>query len=284
MVPHTACAGLVYAVAPLTATPVTDTTSAGVPATGSVLDTASVPPGTTATVTGFSVPGSDTIYPAGSTVPVVDPGTGTVTGTMQVSPDGSYVFTPAPGFTGPVPTVDVLVASSDGQSVQTPLTITVNPVLTDASETVTVPAGSGPLTLNLLDNTVPPPGTTVSVTSFSLPGSSVVYTPGPTPVTVTDPATGKVAGTIVVLPDGTATFAPASGFTGPVPAISYTVTSSDGQVSPGALDITVLPGERLSRTLPAASFMSLVFALGSFMPLLCSMPGIAQNAYRDLAC
>jgi hypothetical protein len=127
--------------------------------------------------------------------------------------------------------------------VQVPLTITVNPVLTDASETVAIPAGSGPLTLNLLDNTVPPPGTTVSITSFTLPGSSVVYTPGPTPVAVTDPVTGKVAGTIAVLPDGTATFAPASGFTGPVPAISYTVTSSDGQVSPGALDITVLPGE-----------------------------------------
>jgi hypothetical protein len=70
-----------------------------------------------------------------------------------------------------------------------------------------------------------------------------VYTPGPTPVTVTDPITGKVTGTIVMLPDGTTTFTPAPGFTGPVPAISYTVTSSDGQVSPSALDITVLPGE-----------------------------------------
>jgi hypothetical protein len=241
--PHTACAGLVYAVAPLTATPVTDTTSAGVPATGSVLDTVSVPPGTTATVTGFSVPGSDTIYPAGSTVPVVDPVTGTVAGTMQVNPDGSYVFTPAPGFTGPVPTVDALVSSSDGQSVQVPLTITVNPVLTDASETRTVPAGSGPVVVDLLANTVPPPGTTVSVTSFTLPGSSIVYTPGPTPVPVVDPTTGKVTGTIAVLPDGTATFLPAAGFTGQAPAISYTVTSSDGQVSPSALAITVLPGE-----------------------------------------
>lgn len=202
-----------------------------------------VPPGTTASVTGFRVPGSDTVHPAGSTVPVVDQLTGTVTGTMQVNPAGSYVFTPAPGFTGPVPTVDVLVSSSDGQTVQAPLTITINPVLTDASETQSVPAGSGPLTLNLLDNTVPPPGTTASVTSFTLPGSSVVHTPGPTPVTVTDPVTGKVAGTIVVLAGGNATFTPAPGFTGPVPAISYTVTSSDGQVSPGALDVTVLPGE-----------------------------------------
>ena len=232
-----------FAAEPLSATPVTDTTTPGEPATGNLLDSATVPPGTTATVTGFSVPGSDTIYPAGSTVPVVDPVTGTVTGTMQVNPDGSYVFTPAPGFTGPVPTVEALVSSSDGQSAQVPLTITVNPVLTDASESRTVPAGSGPVVVDLLSNAVPPPGTTVNVTSFTLPGSSIVYTPGPTSVPVVDPVTGKLTGTIAVLPDGTATFLPAAGFTGQAPAISYTVTSSDGQVSPSALAITVLPGE-----------------------------------------
>jgi CshA-type fibril repeat protein len=125
--------------------------------------------------------------------------------------------------------------------VQVPLSLTVNQVLTDASESPTIVAGSGPLTLNVLDNTVAPAGTTVNVTSFSLPGSSVVYPAGPAPVTVTDPVTGKVAGTVVVQPDGTVTFAPAPGFTGQAPAITYTVESSDGQVSPGALAVTVLP-------------------------------------------
>ena len=218
-----------------------DTTTPGEPATGSLLTDAQLPEGTTATVTGFSVPGSDTIYPAGSTVPVVDPATGTVAGTVSVKPDGSYVFDPAPGYTGPVPTITATVASSDGQSVRVPLSITVNPVLTDASESSTIVAGSGPLTLNVLDNTVAPPGTTVSVTSFSLPGSSVVYPAGTAPVTVTDPATGRVAGTVVVQPNGTTTFTPAAGYTGQVPAVSYTVTSSDGQVSPGALAVTILP-------------------------------------------
>jgi hypothetical protein len=226
---------------PLIAADVADTTTAGKPATGSVLTDAQLPTGTTATVVGFSVPGSDTIYPAGTTVPVVDPVTGTVTGAVAVLTDGSYVFNPAPGYTGPVPTITATVTSSDGQSVQVPLSITVNPVLTDASESPAIVAGSGPLTLDVLDNTVAPPGTTVSVTSFSLPGSSVVYTAGPTPVTVTDPVTGKVAGTVVVQANGTTTFTPASGFTGQVPAVSYTVTSSDGQVSPGALAVTILP-------------------------------------------
>ena len=230
------------AVYPLSAQPVADTTTPGVAATGSMLEDVNVPPGTTASVTGFSVPGSDTIYPAGSTVPVVDPTTGTVTGTMQVNPDGSYVFDPAPGFTGPVPPVEVTVTSSDGQSVQVPLTITVSPVLTDASETRTIPQGSGPVVVDLLANTVPPPGTTVNVTSFTLPGSSVVYPVGSTPVTVVDPVSGKATGTVVVQADGAVVFTPASGFTGQAPAISYTVQSSDGQVSPGALAVTVLPG------------------------------------------
>ena len=115
-----------------------------------MLDNVTPPPGTTESVTGFSVPGSDTIYPAGTSVPLVDPATGTVTGTMQVNPDGSYIFTPAPGYVGPVPTVDVIVASSDGQSKEVPLTVSVNAVLTDASESPTLVAGSGPLTLNVL--------------------------------------------------------------------------------------------------------------------------------------
>jgi hypothetical protein len=227
----------------LVVTPVSGTTTPGEPATGNVLDNADVPPGTTASVTGFSLPGSDTIYPPGATVPVVSPTTGLVTGTMSVNADGSYIFTPAPGYVGDVPPVTVTVASSDGQSVQVPLSVTVNEVLTDASESPAIVAGTGPLTLNVLDNADAPAGTTVNVTSFSLPGSSVVYPAGPAPVTVIDPVTGKVAGTVVVQPDGTTTFTPAPGFTGQVPAISYTVESSDGQVSPGALTMTVLPGK-----------------------------------------
>jgi hypothetical protein len=225
----------------LAAPSVTDTTTPGTPATGSVLAGAQLPAGTTAAVTGFRVPGSDTIIPAGSAAPVVDPLTGTVTGTMQVNPDGSYVFTPAAGFAGPVPPVTASVTSSDGQSVQVLCSITVSPLLTDASESRTITAGSGPLALNMLDNAAPPPGTTLSVTSFSLPGSSIVYPAGPTPVTVTEPATGSVAGTVVLQPNGSTTFAPAAGYGGQVPAISYTVTSSDGQVSPGALAVTILP-------------------------------------------
>lgn len=227
----------------LSAPPTTDTTAPGVPATGNMLLESKAPIGTNVTVTGFKVPGSDTLIRPGTTTTLVDPVTGTVTGSIVVYADGSYVFTPAAGFVGPVPTVYVTVASSDGQSAQTTLGITVSPMLTDANEAVTIPAGSGPVTVNLLDNVVPPPGTSTNVTSFMLPGSGIVYPVGPNPVTVIDPVTGKTTGTIVVLADGTATFTPASGFVGQAPAIMYTVEGSDGQTSPGALQITVLPSK-----------------------------------------
>lgn len=228
---------------PLVAAPVTDTTTANTPATGNLLDSVSVPPGTTATVTNFTVGGSNTpIVPGTGPVPVTDPSTGLVTGTIEVLPDGSYTFTPAPGFSGPVPTVTAIVASSDGQSTQVPLSVIVDPMLRDGNEAVTVIAGTGPVNLNVLDNAAIPPGTTAIITGFSLPGSSVVYPASPTPVPVTDPTSGQVTGTVALQPDGKLTFAPAAGFIGQAPAITYTVASSDGQVSPGAAVITVLPG------------------------------------------
>jgi hypothetical protein len=44
--------------------------------------------------------------------------------------------------------------------------------------------------------------------------------------------------------NGAVIFTPATGFTGQVPAITYTAESSDGQTSPGAIAVTVVPGER----------------------------------------
>lgn len=226
---------------PLDSAPVVDATTPGVPATGNLLDSVGAPNGTN-TVTSFLLPGSDTPVTAGTDpVPVVDPVTGIVTGTLLVNPDGSYIFDPAPGFTGPVPEVLVTVTGSDGQTVQVPLDLTVNPLLDDKNESTTLAAGQT-YASNLLNNTDAPLGTNVSITSFTLPGSSVAYTPGPNPVTVYDPNTGKVTGTVTVNPNGDVTFTPAPGFAGQVPPISYTVDSSDGQVNPSVLDITVLPG------------------------------------------
>jgi hypothetical protein len=195
-------------------------------------------------VSSFTLPGTTTTVAAGSApANIVDPATGVLTGTLAVQANGAFTFTPAPGYDGPVPAVPYTVVSSDGKTDPSLLTITINPAIRDGNEVRSTSAGT-PLTLNLLDNAVPPTGTATSMVSFTLPGSTAVYTPGPTPVPVIDPATGTNTGTIVVLADGTTTYTPAPGFSGVVPTVSYVVRSSDGQTDPSTLNITVVPGER----------------------------------------
>jgi hypothetical protein len=156
-------------------------------------------------------------------------------------PDGTYTFVPAPSYIGTVPPITVTVASSDGQSKEVPLSITVNTALTDGSDNATVAPG-GTLTTNVLSNTVVPAGTSAIVVGFSLPGSTTVYNPGPTPVSVINPATGATTGTVVMQPNGEVTFRPAPGYTGQVPPISYMVASSDGQTTASTLSVTVQSG------------------------------------------
>lgn len=233
----------VSAATPLLSEPVNVTTTPGKPVSGNMLDKVTTPPGTTESVIAFKVPGSDTsVKPGSSPVPVVDPTTGTVTGTLAIKPDGAFTFTPAPGFTGLVPPVMVTVTSSDGQAKDVPLTVTVDPLLRDGNENPTTTAGAPPVRINVLDNAKLPAGTTVSVASFTLPGSATVYPAGPSPVTVKDPVSGQVTGTVALLPNGAATFTPAAGFTGQAPAITYTAACSDGQTSPSVLSVLLQPG------------------------------------------
>ena len=163
---------------------------------------------------------------------------------LTVKANGDFVFAPSQGFVGRVPAIPALVRSSDGQSTQVTLNVRVTPLLLDGNESLEVVAGTGPVTANVLDNSVPPTGTTLKVTSFSLPGFPTVYPVGPTPVAVVNPVTGVKAGSVAMLADGTITFTPALGFSGQVPPILYTVASSDGQVRSSTATIKVLPRKR----------------------------------------
>jgi hypothetical protein len=138
------------------------------------------------------------------------------------------------------------IASSDGQAKEVPLNVNVSPLLRVGDTAVSTVNDGSPITVNVLNNTVAPPGKTASVSSFTLPGGAT-YPAGSSPVTVTDPLTGKVTGTVTVAADGTAVFRPAPGYTGPVPPITYTVTSSDGQTAPGTLSVTLLSSESTHR-------------------------------------
>jgi hypothetical protein len=95
--------------------------------TGNVLTNDSLPPGTTATVTGISIAGSSTIYPAGSNVTLNDPINGLPIATLVVSPNGTYVFDPVDGYAGPVPIVNVYERTNTGLTAVSALTLDVLP-------------------------------------------------------------------------------------------------------------------------------------------------------------
>jgi hypothetical protein len=238
------------------------TTPANTPVTTNVLANVVPPPGTTAGVTSFMLPGSTQVYPAGpGSVAVRDPANpATIIGSLVMQPNGTATFTPANGFTGPVPQVTYTVTSSDGQTNPSALNIDVAPgpnTLLDGDEARTTTMGV-PTSGNVLDNVKPAPGTTVAVDSFTVQGSTQVYRPGTGPVTLTvadGPLAGTVAGTITVAANGSYTFNPAPGYVGPAPAVAYVVKGSDGQTNPSELTIDVLPRECLpeqhARRLPA---------------------------------
>ena len=136
------------------------------------------------------------------TVTVTQPANGTAT----VNPDGTISFTPAPGFTGPISfTYTICDITQTSVCASAPVSLTVNPVpvvLVTTPDNQTLTAGS-PTTIPVLAND----------TRNGIPVSISAVT-----VTVTTP----VSGTATVNPDGTVTYTPAPGFTGPI-SFTYTV-------------------------------------------------------------
>jgi hypothetical protein len=107
------------------------TTTMGVPTSGNLLDNVQPAPGTSVAVDSFTVQGSTQVYRPGSgpvTLTVADgPLAGTVAGTITVAANGSYTFTPAPGYVGPAPAIAYMVKASDGKTNPSELNIDVLP-------------------------------------------------------------------------------------------------------------------------------------------------------------
>jgi gliding motility-associated-like protein len=217
----------------ITVTPVNDvpvvanettSTPQDTPKLGNVLTNDTDADGNTLSVTTFTIGG--VTFNAGDTATI--PGKGTIV----VNADGSYTFTPAFGYVGPVPAIDYTVSDGNGGNATGTLAITVgnlNDTPLPSDDVVTTPAGSTK-TGNVLTNDTDVDGDTLTVTKITIAG--VDYPVG-TPVVLTE-------GTITVNADGSYTFVPATGYSGDVPDIIYTVT--DGTtIDTAKLDLFVSP-------------------------------------------
>ncbi|PYY31846.1 Ig-like domain-containing protein [Curtobacterium sp. MCBD17_030] len=163
-----------------------------------------------------------------------DSGTGLTTslarkaahGTVRVQADGSYVYTPAAGFTGR-DTFDSTVTDASGQTTRATATITVV-----AKAAATDDRGAGrtghTVTVEPLDNDSPTGGATFDTDTLHL------FDPGTGHMT--DRVSVRGAGTWHT-EDGVVTFTPARGFHG-TEAIDYTVQDSAGQVVTATITVT----------------------------------------------
>jgi gliding motility-associated-like protein len=133
------------------ATDDTATTPEDQPVSGNVLVNDTDIDGDPLTVTQFVVGGIT--YPAGSTATI--PGVGT----LVISPNGDFVFTPAPNYNGSVPPVLYTVSDGNGGTDTAILQITVQSVADpdDISIATTAVCERGPVTLTASTTTVPAP-------------------------------------------------------------------------------------------------------------------------------
>ena len=183
------------------------------PVTIPVLANDSDPDGDPLTVT--QVDGQP-ITAGGSPVQITDPVTGTPIGSVTLTPEGTLVFTPAPGFNGPV---DFPYTVSDGTTTDTAtvnLTVdSINDPPVANPDQVTGPEDTL-LTFDPRANDSDPEKDPLTITEVN--GQPIAVG---TPVTLPE-------GVLTLNPDGTMSFQPNPDFNGPV---SFDYTVSDGALT-----------------------------------------------------
>ncbi|HEY4547687.1 MAG TPA: Ig-like domain-containing protein [Pedomonas sp.] len=165
-------------------------------ATGNVLQNDADPENNTLAVTQFEIGGR--VYSAGETAVIAG------VGSLVLSADGSYSFTPVADWNGAVPAILYTINDGRGGTAASTLQITVEPVADITADVVATHAGEA-VTLDVLGND-----------TFEN-GSAAVSA-----------VTQGAHGTTVLNPDGTITYTPNAGYVGPD---SYTYTVLSGGIS-----------------------------------------------------
>ncbi|QNM84508.1 tandem-95 repeat protein [Polaribacter pectinis] len=190
--------------------------------------------GTTLVVSSFIIDGIAGTTNANGTVTIPN------VGTLKLSANGSYTYTPFANFNGNVPQVTYTI--SDGILTATStLDITVIQVndapialpdtnTTNENTTLTVAEVDG-----LLKNDNDPDGHGINIIQFVVEGV-VVDVPVDDPAGASTLIPGK--GTLTITRNGSYTFVPVTNFNGKVPQIHYTITD-DVNTANATLDITV---------------------------------------------
>ena len=139
-------------------------------------------------------------------------------GTVVVNPDGTYTYTPTPGYTGR-DSFTYTITDKDGDK-------------STATVRITVAATAVPVAVD--DSTTTPKDVPVN---GNLEGNDKPSADGGNVWTkTTDPTNG----TVVVNPDGSYTYTPNLGYEGP-DSFTYTITDKDGDKSTATVTITVTP-------------------------------------------
>ncbi|WP_216916651.1 MULTISPECIES: Ig-like domain-containing protein, partial [unclassified Synechococcus] len=114
--------------------------------TGNLLAGTTSPDGPVS-IASFSIAGQSGPFTLGSPVTIAG------VGSLSIAANGSYAFTPAANYNGPVPLVTYAVTDGSGANDTSSLAITVTPVnddFSDANETISIAEDSGTTTGNLL--------------------------------------------------------------------------------------------------------------------------------------
>ena len=203
------------------------------PAASGLLANASDVDGDPLTISAFSIAGEAGPFVLG--VPYAIPGAGTLT----INSDGSYAFAPVANYTGPIPVITYSVSDGNGGTDTSTLALSMvaandppvdgNEMMAVTEDTpLNVPAASG-----LLANASDVDGDPLTILAFSIAGEAG-------PFVVGMPYAIPGVGTLTINSDGSYGFTPIANYTGPIPAITYTVSDGNGGTDTSTLTLSMV--------------------------------------------